>query len=88
LQEVQRSQKSASGDASSSTTEDRVRDGQVCGQDEEEEDEEIMNQAASDHLIYPNNGGIGEIDNAEDSIDGMGAIKFTDEEDWGYFGSC
>uniref|UniRef100_A0A0B7KLQ8 Zn(2)-C6 fungal-type domain-containing protein n=1 Tax=Bionectria ochroleuca TaxID=29856 RepID=A0A0B7KLQ8_BIOOC len=86
LQEVQRSQKSASGDASSSTTEDRVRDGQVCGQDEEEEDEEIMNQAASDHLIYPNNGGIGEIDNAEDSIDGMGAIKFTDEEDWGYFG--
>ena len=30
--------------------------------------------------------GIGEIDTAEDSIDGMGAIKFTDEEDWGYFG--
>ncbi|CAG9981191.1 unnamed protein product [Clonostachys byssicola] len=86
LQEVQRGQKSVSGDASSSTADDRVRDGQVRGQDEEEEDEETMNQAASDHLIYPNNGGIGEIDNAEDSIDGMGAIKFTDEEDWGYFG--
>ncbi|KIH93562.1 hypothetical protein SPBR_04074 [Sporothrix brasiliensis 5110] len=25
-------------------------------------------------------------DTAEDSIDGMGAIKFADEEDWGYFG--
>ena len=23
---------------------------------------------------------------AENSIDGMGAMKFTDEEDWGYFG--
>lgn len=31
-------------------------------------------------------GGIGEIDTTEDSIDGMGAIKFTDEEDWGFFG--
>lgn len=37
-------------------------------------------------VIYQGNGGIGEIDTAEDSIDGMGAIKFTDEEDWGYFG--
>ena len=36
------------------------------------------------HLEY--GGGIGEIDTAEDSIDGMGAIKFTDEEDWGFFG--
>lgn len=30
--------------------------------------------------------GTGEIDVAEDSIDGMGAIKFTDEEDQGFFG--
>ncbi|CAM1508662.1 Fc.00g055100.m01.CDS01 [Cosmosporella sp. VM-42] len=37
-------------------------------------------------LLYQINGGLGEIDTAEDSIDGMGAIKFTDEEDWGYFG--
>jgi hypothetical protein len=29
---------------------------------------------------------IGEVDTAEDSIDGMGAIKFADEEDCGYFG--
>ncbi|KFZ23187.1 hypothetical protein V502_02339 [Pseudogymnoascus sp. VKM F-4520 (FW-2644)] len=29
---------------------------------------------------------ISEVDTAEDSIDGMGAIKFTDEEDCGYFG--
>lgn len=32
------------------------------------------------------NGTYGVPDTAEDSIDGMGAIKFTDEEDWGYFG--
>ena len=31
-------------------------------------------------------GTFGVPDTAEDSIDGMGAIKFTDEEDWGYFG--
>jgi hypothetical protein len=37
-------------------------------------------------LLYQTNRGIGELDTAEDSIDGMGAIKFTDEEDWGYFG--
>jgi hypothetical protein len=29
---------------------------------------------------------IGEIDITEDSIDGMGAIKFTDEEDSAFFG--
>ncbi|RKU41004.1 hypothetical protein DL546_004088 [Coniochaeta pulveracea] len=29
---------------------------------------------------------MGEIDISENSIDGMGAIKFTDEEDCGYFG--
>jgi hypothetical protein len=29
---------------------------------------------------------IGEIDTIEDSIDGMGAIKFTDEEDSAFFG--
>ncbi|KIW21196.1 hypothetical protein PV08_01776 [Exophiala spinifera] len=29
---------------------------------------------------------MGEIDTSEDAIDGMGAIKFTDEEDCGYFG--
>jgi hypothetical protein len=29
---------------------------------------------------------IGEIDTTEDSIDGMGAIKFTDEEDSAFFG--
>ncbi|ERS94911.1 hypothetical protein HMPREF1624_08622 [Sporothrix schenckii ATCC 58251] len=32
------------------------------------------------------NGTYGVPDTAEDSIDGMGAIKFADEEDWGYFG--
>jgi hypothetical protein len=41
---------------------------------------------ASASLLYQGNGDMGEIDMAEDSIDGMGAIKFTDEEDWGYFG--
>lgn len=30
---------------------------------------------------------MGEIDTSEDAIDGMGAIKFTDEEDCGYFGT-
>lgn len=40
----------------------------------------------SPHLRYNGNGGIEEIDTTEDSIDGMGAMKFTDEEDWGYFG--
>ncbi len=36
------------------------------------------------------NAELGEVDTAEDAIDGMGAIKFTDEEDCGYFGmlSC
>lgn len=37
-------------------------------------------------IVFQDGGGIGEVDTAEDSIDGMGAIKFTDEEDWGYFG--
>ncbi|CAG9955384.1 unnamed protein product [Clonostachys rosea f. rosea IK726] len=91
LQEVQRGQKSVSvpTDALSSTTGDRGRDEQVPGQGEEADGEEdsTINQGTSDHLIYPSNGGIGEIDSAEDSIDGMGGIKFTDEEDWGYFGS-
>lgn len=27
------------------------------------------------------------IDIVEDFIDGMGVIKFIDEEDWGYFGN-
>jgi hypothetical protein len=31
---------------------------------------------------------MGEPDTAEDSIDGMGAMKFEDEEDCGYFGTC
>ena len=31
---------------------------------------------------------IGEPDTAEDSIDGMGAMKFEDEKDCGYFGMC
>jgi hypothetical protein len=29
---------------------------------------------------------LGEIDHLENSIDGMGAIRFTDEEDCGVFG--
>lgn len=41
---------------------------------------------ASASLLYQGNGAMGEVDTAEDSIDGMGAIKFTDEEDWAYFG--
>lgn len=35
----------------------------------------------------PRNTEVGEVDTAEDAIDGMGAIKFTDEEDFGYFGN-
>ncbi|KAK6385028.1 hypothetical protein LTS17_002591 [Exophiala oligosperma] len=35
---------------------------------------------------YPASAEMGEIDASEDAIDGMGAIKFTDEEDCGYFG--
>lgn len=30
---------------------------------------------------------IGEVDNSENSIDGMAAINFTDEEDCGFFGT-
>lgn len=33
-----------------------------------------------------NPAGIAALDTVEDSIDGMGAMKFTDEEDCGYFG--
>jgi len=36
--------------------------------------------------VYENTAEIGELDTAEDSIDGMGAMKFADEEDCGYFG--
>lgn len=39
------------------------------------------------HMLYQNNAELGDLDTAEDSIDGMGAIKFTDEEDCGYFGT-
>lgn len=38
-------------------------------------------------MLYQNNAELGDLDTAEDSIDGMGAIKFTDEEDCGYFGT-
>ncbi|VUC26112.1 unnamed protein product [Clonostachys rosea] len=90
LQEVQRCQESISisTDTLSSTTGDQGKDEQAPSQGEEEDGGKngAINQVTSDHLIYPSNGGIGEIDSAEDSIDGMGAIKFTDEEDWGYFG--
>jgi hypothetical protein len=41
---------------------------------------------APSQFLYQNNAEMGEMDTAEDSIDGMGAIKFTDEEDCGYFG--
>lgn len=41
---------------------------------------------ASPSVVIHDAGDIGDIDTAEDPIDGMGAIKFTDEEDWGYFG--
>lgn len=37
--------------------------------------------------VASGNSEVGEINAAEDSIDGMGAIKFTDEEDCGYFGT-
>lgn len=36
--------------------------------------------------VNPNAGEMGEVDASENSIDGMGAIKFTDEEDCGFFG--
>jgi hypothetical protein len=38
------------------------------------------------HIAFSDKAEIREIDTAEDSIDGMGAIQFTDEEDCGYFG--
>lgn len=36
--------------------------------------------------VNPNDSEIGEIDNSENSIDGMAAISFADEEDSGFFG--
>lgn len=36
--------------------------------------------------VNPNDSEIGEIDNSENSIDGMAAINFADEEDSGFFG--
>lgn len=45
------------------------------------------NSSAPSHSTNENAQDIGEVDTVEDSIDGMGAIKFTDEEDCGYFGS-
>ena len=36
--------------------------------------------------LHPNQGELGEVDACENSIDGMGAINFTDEEDCGFFG--
>ena len=43
------------------------------------------NPVVSDPL-HPNQGELGEVDACENSIDGMGAINFTDEEDCGFFG--
>jgi hypothetical protein len=40
----------------------------------------------SPQIMYSANMEMGDIDTSEDAIDGMGAIKFTDEEDCGYFG--
>ncbi|KAG9251910.1 transcriptional regulatory protein GAL4 [Emericellopsis atlantica] len=59
----------------------------INGKTGDDQDDDVrqsnVGSRESEHLEY---GGIGELDTAEDSIDGMGAIKFTDEEDWGYFG--
>ncbi|KAL1963182.1 hypothetical protein VTN77DRAFT_8615 [Rasamsonia byssochlamydoides] len=38
------------------------------------------------HAVNGNGPEIGEVDNSENSIDGMAAINFTDEEDCGFFG--
>lgn len=41
----------------------------------------------SSHAIHPSGRAeFGEIDASENSIDGMGAINFADEEDCGFFG--
>ena len=53
------------------------------GSTEESSDISLENS----HYVYQNTAEIGELDTAEDSIDGMGAMKFTDEEDCGYFGT-
>lgn len=66
---------------SSSTVQDKSQHDQDATPVENSIDTHI-----SSSLLYQNNRGIGELDTAEDSIDGMGAIKFTAEEDWGYFG--
>jgi hypothetical protein len=39
------------------------------------------------HAVPASGPEIGEIDNSENSIDGMAAINFTDEEDCGFFGA-
>ncbi|KAK3936611.1 hypothetical protein QBC46DRAFT_269289 [Diplogelasinospora grovesii] len=46
----------------------------------------VSPRASSPSLVYRSNGGLGELDTAEDPIDGMGAIQFADEEDSAYFG--
>lgn len=47
-------------------------------------DSTVLPEASTE---YSTNAEMGEIDTSEDAIDGMGAIKFTDEEDCGYFGT-
>lgn len=80
LRQVQQGRRPIPTEISTSSTSDRALDGP-----ETEARPESVGPRLSDQIAY---GGIGVIDTAEDSIDGMGAIKFTDEEDWGYFGNA
>jgi hypothetical protein len=50
--------------------------------------DDVVPPQASPQLVstYSTNTELGEVDTSEDAIDGMGAIKFTDEQDSGYFG--
>lgn len=45
-----------------------------------------MPARSSPELMYSTNIELEEVDVTENPIDGMGAIKFTDEEDCGFFG--
>ena len=80
LRQVQQGRRPIQTETSTSCTSDRALDGHETGTRPGSVGPRLSDQIAD--------GGIGVIDTAEDSIDGMGAIKFTDEEDWGYFGNA
>lgn len=83
LQKVQGTQRSAAKqlNGDTATAQDEFQDSNAAP-----EIGEGTEARASPSVRIHDAGRLGDIDTAEDSIDGMGAIKFTDEEDWGYFG--